>query len=297
MKAVGFDSSRAAVESSLRAQFSGIEKSSDKNWDDISIVHHASGDYLRTRSNVGDDSRKQWNVPIEIAKEQYLVYSFYLEPGFDAGDGNNDDGSPVSSTGIKMPGLMRGSPGANTGGNHTEGGFSGRLMIRGTRKSDGNHTKSREGLSLGAYIYGQEINGVDVTKGFGENYYFLDGFGSTPFEGIGRGMHEGAGDPRIWDLEVGHWVTVVLGYRVDNDNGWFKVWTMTEGIDSAPRPRLHVPNINWMGSGSNQGADSMLFQQFWGGSGSVWYPDSVSYMRFKDFGVYTSQSDALVAAR
>jgi hypothetical protein len=297
MGSFGFDRSQSVVTAALESQFPTLKYESGSNWDDISIVQDPTGDYLRTRSNVGDNSRKQFNAPIPISNETYLVYRFYLEPGFDAGDGNGDEGSPVWGTGIKMPGLMRGNPADNTGGNHTSGGFSGRLMIRGTRKSDGANDKAREGLSLGAYIYGQEIDNANITSGYGEDYFLLDGFGSHPFEGIDSGKREGVGDPRIWDLEVGRWVTVVLGYRVDSDDGWFKAWTMTEGIDAVPKPRLHVPRVNWMGSGPNQGADSLLFQQFWGGSGSVWYPDSTSYMRFKDFGVYVRETDALEAAR
>ncbi|MFT7475346.1 MAG: hypothetical protein ACI81L_002284 [Verrucomicrobiales bacterium] len=295
MKTVSFGSSRATVESALETQFPNLRYASDSNWDDYAIVSDPNGDYLRTRSNIGDNSRKQWNVSIPVSNEQYLVYRFYLEPGFDAGDGNGSEGRPVWGTGIKMPGLMRGTPGASTGGSHSPEAFSGRLMIRGTRKSDGSNSEQREGLSLGAYIYGQKIDGKSIASGYGEDYYFLNGFGSKPFSGLNNGTHEGVGDPRIWDLEVGKWTTVVLGHRVDGDNGWFKAWTMTDG--GSLQPRLHIPRVNWMGSGENQGADSLIFQQYWGGSGSVWHPDSVSYMRFKDFGVYTSQADAMAAAR
>ncbi|MDW3178133.1 MAG: hypothetical protein R8J94_12150 [Acidimicrobiia bacterium] len=295
MRSFGFGQSKSTVTAALESQFSRLTYTGGGNWDDIAVVSDPSGDYIRTRSNVGDNSRKQWNAPIDITKETYLVYRFYLEPGFDAGDGAKNEGSPVWGTGIKMPGLMRGSPADNTGGNHSAGGFSGRLMIRGTRKSDGANDKTREGLSLSAYVYAQSIDGQNVASGFGEDYLFLNGFGAEPFEGLENGKHEGVGDPRIWDLQVGKWTTVVLGYRVDGNNGWFKAWTMTDG--GSLQPRLHIPKVNWMGNGGTQGADSIIFQQFWGGSGSVWYPDSVSYMRFKDFGVYTSEAQALAAAR
>lgn len=297
MESLGFGSSQSTVEAVLESQFPGLEEVSGSNWEDVAIVSDPSGDYLRTRSNVGDASRKQWTAPIPTSAESYLVYRFFLEPGFDAGDGNGSDGSPVWGTGVKMPGLLRGETAGNTGGNHSADGFSGRLMIRGTRKSDGETSSSREGLSLTAYIYGQEIDGKNIGSGFGEDYYLLDGFDARPFEGLNAGKHEGVGDPRIWDLEVGRWVTVILGYNVDGDNGWFKAWTMTDGIDTAPVPRLHIPRVKWMDEGADQGADALLFQQFWGGSGSVWYPDSVSYMRFKDFAVYTNEADALSAVQ
>lgn len=295
MSAFGFGQSKSTVTKSLESQFGSLVYSGDANWDDFAVVNDPSGDYIRTRSNVGNNSRKQFNARIPVAKETYLVYRFYLEPGFDAGDGNGSEGSPSWGTGIKMPGLMRGNPVANTGGNHTAGGFSGRLMIRGTRKSDGEASSPRQGLTLAAYVYGQKIDGQSIASGYGEDYYFLNGFGAKPFEGINNGTHEGVGDPRIWDLQVGKWTTVVLGYRVDGDNGWFKAWTMTDG--GSLQPRLHIPRVNWMGNGGEQGADSMIFQQYWGGSGSVWHPDSVSHMRFKDFGVYNSEAAALAAAR
>ncbi len=279
---------------SLEAAFGDLTNRGSSNWDDWAVVSHASGNFLRTRSGTGNNSQKQFNVPIPASQESYLVYSFFLEPGFDAGDGNGSDGQPSWGTGIKLPGLMRGSPGDNTGGNHTAGGFSGRLMIRGTN-SDGFNYEPRDGLSLAAYVYGQEINNQNIASGFGEDYYFLNGFGATPFEGINNGTNQGVGDPRIWDLEVGQWVTVVLGYRVDGDNGWFKAWTSTGG--GALQPRLHIPNVNWTGGNRTDGPDSLIVQNFWGGSGSVWYPDSVSYMRFRDFAVFTSEADALAFAR
>lgn len=294
-EAVPFGQSGATIERALTAQFGRIDYEASSNWGNVSLVTDPSGDYIRTRSEIGSNSRQQFNVGFEPAREAYLVYRFMLEPGFDAGDGDGSEGSPVWGTGVKMPGLMRGRPAENTGGAHTRGGFSGRLMIRGTRKSDGRNDRSREGLSLAAYVYGQSIDGRSITSGYGEDYYFLDGFGATPFEGIESGMHEGVGDPRIWDLTEGRWVTVVLGYRVDGEDGWFKAWTKTEGVDAVPQPRLFVPHIDW--TGGNEGPDSLLFQQFWGGKGSVWYPDSVSYMRFRDFAVFTSESDALIHAR
>ena len=167
-------------------------------------------------------------------------------------------------------------------------------MIRGTN-SAGSTAAPRDGLSLAAYIYGQEINDESIANGFGRDYFFLDGFETVPFEGIEDGTNEGVGDPRIWELEEGKWITVVLGYRVDGDNGWFKAWTMTEG--ERLQQRLFVDNINWTGGELTDGADYLLVQQFWGGDGEVWYPDGASYTRFRDFGVYTSEADALAAAR
>ena len=291
---LGYGSSESAVRSNLGQQFGSVlYGGSQNNWDDFAVVSNSGDTYLRTRSNVGNDSHKQFVSRFDQVQEAYLVYSFYLEPGFDAGDGKGS--AVVHSTGIKMPGLILGHPAQNTGGKHTEGGFTGRLMIRGTRKSDGVNTSTREGLSLAAYIYGQEIAGQDIASGYGEDYLFLNGFNTTAFEGLQGGKHEGIGDPRIWDLQVGTWVTVVLGYRVDGDNGWFKAWTSSGG--GSLQPRLHVPNVNWTGDGATQGIDRLLFQQFWGGNGSEWYPDTESYMRFKDFGVYTSESAALAAAR
>ena len=290
----GFGQTQSEVTRALSAQFGDLRYVHPSNWEDFSVVSDSGGDYLRVRSDVGSNSQKQFNAPIEPSQETYLVYQFYLEPGFDAGDGNNSDGSPSWGTGIKLPGLMRGNPGDNTGGNHTAGGFSGRLMIRGTN-SDGLNGAPRDGLSLAAYVYGQEIDNQNIASGFGEDYYFLDGFDSEPFEGITGGTHEGVGDPRIWELQTGKWVTVVLGYRVDGDNGFFKAWTKTG--NSALTENLHIPNVNWTGGNSTAGADSILFQNFWGGKGSVWYPDSVSYMRYRNFDVFTSQADALAAAR
>ena len=278
------------VSRALEAQFGDLRYEHNANWDDFSIVSDPTGDFLRARSNVGNNSQKQWNAPIEPHQESYLVYQLYLEPGFDAGDGNNSDGSPSWGTGIKLPGLARGNPGANTGGNHTAGGFSGRLMIRGTN-SDGDSGAPRDGISLAAYIYGQEIDNRSIASGFGRDYYFLDSFASEPFEGISRGTFEGVGDPRIFDLPTGEWVTLVLGYRVDGDNGWFRAWTKTG--NGALTPRLDIPNLNWTGGNGTQGPDSLFFSNFWGGSGSVWYPDSVSFMRFRDFAVFDNQSDAL----
>jgi len=290
-----FGQSGATVQGAFEEQFGSLSYVSQRNWDDFSIVEDSSGDYIRTRSNVGDNSQKQWNVPVPITKESYLVYRFMLEPGFDAGDGNGDQGMSVSNTGIKLPGLARGHPANNTGGNHAAGGFTGRLMIRGTCKSSGTINSQRDGIALAAYIYGQQIGGEPINSGWGEDYYLLDGFGSTPFSGLGNGFDNGCGDPRIWNLPTGKWVTVVLGYRVDSTNGWFKAWTMVDGVDSTPRERLSIPNIDWMGAGE-QGVDSMMWQQYWGGSGSAWYPDSVSYMRFKDFGVFRTAGEAIAAA-
>lgn len=290
-----FGQSKNKVLDTIGSEFGQLRFSGSSNWDDFAVVDDPSGAYLRTRSNTGNNSQKQFNIPITQASESYLVYSFFLEPGFDAGDGNRSHGAPSHSTGIKLPGLILGNPSDNTGGNHTPGGFSGRLMIRGTRKSDGDHTAPRQGLSLAAYIYGQEINNQSIASGFGRDYFFLDGFSSSPFEGISRGHHEGVGDPRIWDLEVGQWVTVVLGYRVDGDNGSFRAWTKTG--NGPLTQQLHIPNVNWAGGNSKAGPDSILLQNFWGGSGSVWYPDSTSYMRFKDFAVFNSQADALAWAR
>ena len=154
-------------------------------------------------------------------------------------------------------------------------------MIRGTN-SEGSTTAARDGLSLGAYIYGQEIEDQSIASGFGQDYYFLDGFQSQAFEGINDGIEGGVGDPRIWELQEGEWVTLVLGYRVDGDDGWFKAWTGTE--NERLQQRLYIPNINWAGGESTAGPDSLFFQQFWGGSGDAWYPDSESFTRFKDFG-------------
>jgi len=294
MPKFGFGQSRATVVSALEEQFRALSYVGAPNWDDVSIVEDSSGDYIRTRSNVGDNSKKQWNVPVPVTKESYLVYRFMLEPGFDAGDGNGDQGMSVSNTGIKMPGLARGHPANNTGGNHAAGGFTGRLMIRGTCKSSGTNKSPRDGIALAAYIYGQQIGGESINSGWGQDYYLLDGFASTPFSGLGNGFDGGCGDPRIWNLPTGKWVTVVLGYRVDSTNGWFKAWTMVDG--GSLRERLFVQNIDWMGPGE-QGVDSMMWQQFWGGSGSAWYPDSVSYMRFKDFGVFRTVGEAIAAAR
>ncbi len=286
-----FGQSDSQVRSALEDIFGPVKYANSENWHNLAVVEDPTGDYIRYRSNVGNNSRQQFNVPIVPSQESYLVYRFQLEPGFDAGDGDGSHGSPSWGTGIKMPGLMRGGPAANTGGNHTEGGFSGRLMIRGTRHSDGRNDLPREGISLAAYVYGQRIDGANITSGFGEDYYFLDGFDTTPFEGIRSGINGGVGDPRIWDLEVGRWVTVVLGYRVEGGNGWFKAWTMTEGIDAAPQPRLFIDKIDW--TGGWEGPDSLLMQQYYGGSGPVWHPDTESYIRFKDFGVFRNETSAL----
>ena len=288
-----FGQSRSLVEQAISDQFGDLDYVGG-TIEDVSIVDDPSGDYLLTRSGVGNDSRKQWNVLLPEAQESYLVYRFLLEPGFDAGDGDGSEGSPAALTGVKLPGLMRGDPGDNTGGNHVAGGFSGRLMIRGT-ESSGSTSAPRDGLTLSAYIYGQEIDDQSISSAFGRDYFFLDGFDSTPFRGIEPGTFEGVGDPRIFDLEEGEWVTLVLGYRVDGDNGWFKAWASTG--EGPLTERLFVPNINWTGGDGTAGADSILFQQFWGGSGSVWYPDEVSYTRFKDFAVFTNEADALNAAR
>jgi len=276
------------VISTLEKHFGHIEYPG-LNWEDFAVTDG----YLRTRSDAGQNSRKQFAVPFEDSQEAYLTYQFYLEPGFDAGDGNG--GRVVSSTGVKLPGLAGGTPELNTGGHHTAGGFTGRLMIRGTRKSDGDNRKAREGLGLSAYIYGQEINNSSINHGFGRDYLFLNGFDAQPFTGLKSGKSSGVGDPRIWDLPVGEWVTVVLGYRVDGDNGWFRAWTAS-GTDPLA-PRLELNNVNWVGNSGPQTIDSLLFQNFWGGQGGEWYPDNVSYMRFRDFAVYESQNDALAAAR
>ena len=168
-------------------------------------------------------------------------------------------------------------------------------MIRGTLDSPGSVAQPRDGLSLAAYVYGQQYQNQNINHGFGRDFYFLNGHGATAFEGIRDGGSQGAGDPRIWDLREGQWVTVVLGYRVDGDNGWFKAWTKTG--NGPLRENLFVRNLNWTGDGRAAGPDQILFQNFWGGSGSVWYPDSTSYIRFKDFGVFHSQSAALSFAR
>ncbi len=290
----GFGQTEDDITAVLDVQFPGLRDYAS-NHEDLEIVTSDEPAYLRYRSDVGNNSRTQFQVPIEDQTESYLVYRFMLEPGFDAGDGDGSDGSPSWGTGVKLPGLMRGDAADNTGGNHTAGGFSGRLMIRGTRKSDGRSGLPREGITLSSYIYAQSIDGLDVASGFGRDYYFLNGFSQQPFEGIRSGLSEGVGDERIWDLPVGKWITVVLGYRVDGENGWFKAWTAVDGVDRSPAERLFVPSIDW--SGGTDGADSLLFQVFWGGSGPVWYPDSLSYVRFKDFGVFTDERDALHAAR
>ena len=291
----GFGQSRDAVTRALSSDFGALSYTGSTNWDDFAVVRDGNGSYIRTRSNVGNNSQKQFSVPVAPAQESYLVYSFFLEPGFDAGDGNRSDGQPVWGTGIKLPGLALGNPSQNTGGNHNAGGFTGRLMIRGTLDSAGSVGQPRDGLSLVAYVYGQQYQNQNINHGFGRDFYFLNGHGATPFEGINDGGHEGAGDPRIWDLREGQWVTVVLGYRVDGDNGWFKAWTKTG--NGPLQENLFVRNLNWTGDGRTAGPDQILFQNFWGGSGSVWYPDSTSYMRFKDFGVFHSQSAALSFAR
>lgn len=288
-----FGQSRDGVLGALESEFGPVRFAHPGNWDDFALVQDPGGSYLRTRSNIGDSSQKQFNITVPEASESYLVYSFFLEPGFDAGSANTL--ATTHSTGIKLPGLMRGSPAENTGGNHTEGGFSGRLMIRGTRKSDGLNYQPREGLSLAAYVYGQEIADQAINSGFGRDYYFLNGFDADPFQGLSTGLHQGVGDPRIWDLPVGEWVTLVLGYRVDGDDGWFKAWTKTG--DGQLRPALHVPEVNWTGGDRTAGPDSLLFQNFWGGKGDVWYPDSTSYIRFKDFNVFHAESAALAHAR
>ena len=167
-------------------------------------------------------------------------------------------------------------------------------MIRGTN-SEGSTTAPRDGLTLAAYMYGQEIADRDIAFGFGRDYYFLDGFEAQAFQGINDGIEGGVGDPRIWALEEGEWITVVLGYRVDGDDGWFKAWTAGEG--ERLEQRLHVQDVNWTGGDNTDGPDALFFQQLWGGQGEAWYPDSVTFTRFKDFGVYTTETDALAAAR
>lgn len=278
----------------ISPQFGTFPHSGRNNFENLSIVDDPAGRSLQYRSSVGNSSHIQFSSAIPVHQETYLVYRFKLEEGFDAGDGAGQEGMPSHSTGIKLPGLMRGSPAANTGGNHTAGGFSGRLMIRGTRKSDGVNSAPREGISIGAYIYGQRINGQNIASGFGRSYYFLDGFESQPFLGHSSGLSEGVGDPRIWDLEEDRWVTLVLGYRVDNGNGWFKAWTKTEGIDDQVNPSLFIPNIDW--TGGSEGADNLLFQNFWGGQGSVWHPDKASNILYRDFAVFTDEADAIAFA-
>ncbi len=278
----------------LRPEFGNFRFSGNENFNNFSIVDDPAGRSLQYRSTPGTSSHVQFSAAVPENQESFLVYRFKLEEGFDAGDGNGDEGKPSHSTGIKLPGLLRGSPAANTGGNHTAGGFSGRLMIRGTRKSDGVNSAPREGLALSAYIYGQNIGGQNIASGFGRSFYFLDSFESKPFLGQGSGQFEGVGDPRIEDLEEDKWVTLVLGYRVDGNNGWFKAWTKTEGQADTVSPNLFIPNVDW--TGGSAGADNLLVQNFWGGKGSVWHPDSSSNIRYRDFAVFTEEADAIAFA-
>jgi len=290
----------ATIQTTLQEQFAGpFYQSAGSNGDNYATIEDATGDYLRTRRETGGTSAQQWVTPTALNKEVYLQYDIMFEAGFDHGDGTGGR-NPFNTT-HKLPGMTGGGSagvGGNVGGSHDPEGFTGRIVTRATRKSDGQASLDREGMALSAYIYGFEIDGNSIASGFGEDYYFLDSHATTPFEGITTGLVNGCGDPRIWDMPTGSWITVTVGYRVDGPTGWFKAWTLEQGVDTVHQERLHIPNVQWMNpaNSADEGADGMMFHHFYGGSGAAWYADTESFIRMKNFKVSTTEIEVIGAA-
>jgi len=301
---VAFGNTQTTVVNAMQETLPTLTNVDSNNWDDVAIVADGAGDYLRTRSNTGDNSRKAWAVEFADETTAFLTYSVMFEStggsshtsddGFDWGDGNA--GTPKTwSTGGKLPGLVFGSPGDNTGGVLANGAWSGRLMWRGQRKSNGIGGSARESVTLSLYFYGEEANG-ETGLGAANTYFFVQDFaesptrfGSSGSDGTGDGQY---GDSRGMELKTDVWYHLCLGYHAPNNNtGYFKAWTWEDGVDTAWQEQLHVPDIKWHETGTG-GIDRLLFQNFWGGATTDWYPDNLAYMRYKNFAAFTTESEA-----
>ena len=172
----------------------------------------------------------------------------------------------------------------HTGSNHDRYGCSARTMLRAWNLS-GSGGDPADGVTIELY--------PSHLKRKSDRYAFrkTNPVNPTRYQGSGTGDGQ-IGDPNIWTMPIGEWVTVICGMGV-GDNHFYRAYTSTE-TEPVPKLRLeltHAGGWRWMADEARQTLDSWMFQSLYGGSASEseWQPDSESGMlQYKGIRVFDS---------
>lgn len=303
MTAFPYGSTKATVESALTAanMFPNMNyETPDSTFANVSKVGTGPGSYFELRSSVDASGHVHWASTFTEVDTAFLRMAvMFRSDGTSAlaADNGYDFGSSqgtrnTNTTGGKMPGLTWGEPGWNTGGTLTNNAWSGRQMWRGLNTA-GSGGSDRTHVAPEFYYYGQDL-GVQRRYPYRGSHTPADAVQFTS-DGTGPGTY---GDPAIGpklNENIDTWVHFLIEYHVpDSTAGYMKCWTLIEGTDTTWQPQLNLTGTRPRPAGFS-GVNNLLFQQFFGGQGSDWHPDFVGYTRWKDVGVYTTESEAMDA--
>lgn len=257
------------------------------------------GDYMSFFSIPGDHSASGAEFDIGDHTEAWLQYQVWFAPDFDFGANLS-----AHSVGGKMPGLASSGPfgkmnGNYTGGNHDDQGHSGRNMWR-AHQSQGRSWEPGDGICMGLYAYDYEL-AVRPDLKYGRNLMYrkpeaneVNPVAWEDAEGGNNGTGPGQiGDPDVWIVPLGEWITVTVGHGVGaaNSDNWYEAWVSTE---SRPEPwralRLEgaTSRFRWMAPNADQKIDTFLFQSYWGGKGDIWLPTRQTEFRYRGIEVHDS---------
>lgn len=273
-------------------EFDSLTDTPTARWVDLVKRWEDTGDHFRMFSQPNDHSASGAEFAIDPGEERWLQYDVWFAPDFDFGSDDRAHHVTGKMPGLGSRGVFSRMNGNHTGGTHSNGGFSGRIVWRGWN-SQGDGNSPADGIALSLYAYHDDGYTRPQGQRYGRDYYFRKaGAEVNPaMYNYSGGTGPGSiGDADVWLLPVGEWITVTVGYSVALGGQGFEAWTSTES-DPTPVRRLRLDqsgDFRWLPPSARREVDTFLFQSYWGGGGSEYHPTTMTELRYRRLTVHDS---------